>query len=106
MALSSIPLKFYRRIARWLPFYSLGDKLAGAAFCAVNLPLLALLLYAATRSDGVDPTSALALAVGATLAATAFALWTLRQLLAPLRHAERALKLYRRESRVVPLPTD
>jgi diguanylate cyclase (GGDEF)-like protein len=105
MPLSSITLKFYRRLGRWLPFYSLGDKVCAAAFLAINLPLLAMLGFALANGSSPDP-DALMLTLVATLAGSALALWALKHLLAPVRHAEHALQMYRSESRVLPLPTD
>lgn len=98
-------LRRYRPLARWLPFSHLDEQLAALLLAALALPLLALLVSALLPGP-LTPGLTLAALLPATLAAAVFALWGLRQLLAPLRMAQAALQLPPVPGRVPPLPTD
>ncbi len=83
---------------------SYAGKFLAIAFVGVHLPLIALLVYSAYRSDArVLPY--LGASIAATLAGTAFVLWLSYGLLDPVRQTVRALRTYG-ESGVLPdLPT-
>jgi len=102
---SGTRLRHYRRLARWLPFHHLDEKLSSLFFFALMLPLMTLagcVLVWTQLSAGI----ALIPVMLASLAAAGLALWGTQQLLAPLRMAQLALRAHADSGRVQPLPTD
>ena len=81
-------------------------KIMAMAFVGTHIPLIALSLYVATQSstDWRNLLWTLAVTLGATLAGTAATLAVLHHLLRPVSAVASALRGYRGERRVEPLP--
>ena len=83
---------------------SYAGKFLAIAFVGMHLPLIALLVFSAYRSDArVLPYLGAALA--ATLAGTAFVLWLSYGLLDPVRQTVHALRAYGEDGVLPDLPT-
>ena len=100
---NTVTLKHYRQLARHLPFYRLRDKLCAVVGGAILVPVLGLAFLAGRGASAGDAALALLVFVGASVSV---AVWALFHFLAPLRMTQSALRAYRDEHRVLPLPTD
>lgn len=83
---------------------SYASKFLAIAFVGVHLPLIALLVYAAYKSD-VHVLPYLVAAIATTLAGTAFVLWISYGLLEPVHRTVRALRAYGELGALPDLPT-
>lgn len=103
MHANTVTLKHYRQLARRLPFYTLRDRTFAIAAGAIVAPVLALVFIAGRGASAAEAALGLLVFSGAAVGG---ALWALHHSLAPLRMAQSALRAYRDDHRVLPLPTD
>ncbi|MGH8446218.1 MAG: hypothetical protein ACREVL_13180 [Solimonas sp.] len=104
--MKKFPLERYRRLRQLLPFDLLADKLYGVLVFACSTPLLVLIGFLLLAPSDWHPQTLLLWTAGATLLTLAVAVWLTHALLAPVSLARLALHAYRREQRLLQLPTD
>lgn len=96
----------YQGLSRVFP-RSFTAKVLLLALCGTHVPLLALLLWLASRTGSWSQhVEVLGLVLGATVFGTAATLWALREILAPLIRIEHTLADFEERGLVTPLPFD
>ncbi|NKF20806.1 hypothetical protein [Solimonas marina] len=102
--MQDLPVHRYRRLSSWMPFDRISDHFYGVLVFTCALPPVAA---AVCMLAGLTAPAALVAWVGgAACVSLAISIWLMHGLLAPVSLAREALRAYRREQRVVPLPLD
>ena len=104
--MNKLPLKRYRRLRHLLPFDLLADKLYGVLVFACSTPLIVLIGVLLFGADQWRPATLIGVATVATLATLSLSIWLTHAILAPVSLARIALHAYRREHRLLALPSD
>ncbi|MCX7543942.1 GGDEF domain-containing protein [Marinicella gelatinilytica] len=97
-------LKTYLLFNKFLKFKKLKYKLFTLAFLATHVPLISYIAYIFLSKQHNWSIAELLLILLATLAGTAFVLWSIHHLLKPLNYSVQALDHYLEDSTIIPLP--
>ncbi|MEO1622982.1 MAG: bifunctional diguanylate cyclase/phosphodiesterase, partial [Cyanobacteria bacterium J06632_3] len=104
-------MNFYIFLSQLGYLKSYKSKIMIVAFVGLHVPLIALLIYAATLYDSPaaaishNPFMLIVIGVSATLLGTGFTLWALSEILTPITATADAVRDYRRTQKLPTLPT-
>ncbi len=96
----------YRRIAGWLPFFTLEDRLYGVLVFGVCAPLVTLSCFLIFSPGNWSLGSLVATVLTGTVVALGTSMWIVTQLLTPLRQVRHTLSRYRDERGLLNLPRE
>ena len=104
--MTTYPIERYRRLRHLLPFEQLADKLYGVLVFACTMPLMAVVGMLLLAPAHWQPHTLIACTAAVTAATLGLSIWLAHAILAPVSLSRLALHAYRREQRLLPLPTD